>query len=627
VSNQLIAQTVLSDTERSTERLLKIQSQLSSGKKIEVPSDDPVAAGVALRFQNNLEQTELFLKNIQDGINRLNGGEAALGDINKIAIDIKQHILDQADETSSAETRAAIASVVGETLDELIRIADRKVEGRYLFGGFQTQTAPFSRVGGYVRYDGDTGQALLPVSEGLKEQMNLPANEVFGALSTQVTGATNLNPLADLNTLLDDLRGGLGVQRGRIRVQDGLGTDATVDLTTAQTLGDVRDRLQNAVSGLTVDVIASGGGSSIRLTKGGATFTVTEVGGGTTASHLGILSASGTPTPLVGSDINPKLAGQTLLANLNNGAGLPAGGIVITNGTYSATLSFASDTTVEALLNRINGAGVSVDASINSAGTGINILSRLSGAELRIAENGGTTGGSLGVLSLTGSTLLSSLNRGIGVSTQTGDDFRITAKDGVAIDVEISSAVTIQNVIDAINADAQNGGRIVASLAASGGNGLRLTDTTGGAGALSVTDLGSPAAQHLGILKSSAGATLQGDDVNPIVAKNMFTVLIDLQSALQNNDTDGIDRAGLLHDEVYQTFLQTRGSVGGRIARLEATQGHLERQKVEFQKLLSETEDVDFAEVATRLGLLQMTLEASLRSTAQIMRLTLASFL
>ena len=73
--------------------------------------------------------------------------------------------------------------------------------------------------------------------------------------------------------------------------------------------------------------------------------------------------------------------------------------------------------TVDELLNLFNGAELGLLAEINAAGNGINVRSRLSGADFTIGENGGTTATQLGIRTYTGATELADFNRGVGVPT------------------------------------------------------------------------------------------------------------------------------------------------------------------------------------------------------------------
>ena len=122
-------------------------------------------------------------------------------------------------------------------------------------------------------------------------------------------------------------------------------------------------------------------------------------------------------------------------------------------------------------------------ASINADGSGINVRSKLSGTDFSIGELGGTTATELGIRSLHENTLLNTLNRGLGIQTADGADFTIVRNDGVELQIDISGAVTIGDVLDRINNNPTNLNvptpnspyRIVARLAAFG-NGIELVD-------------------------------------------------------------------------------------------------------------------------------------------------------
>src|SRR5690606_17099617 len=129
------------------------------------------------------------------------------------------------------------------------------------------------------------------------------------------------------------------------------------------------------------------------------------------------------------------------------------------NGATARTIDLSGAATVEDILNKINAADAGVQARINPAGTGIDIVSVVSGRTLSVSEAGGNTAALLGIRSLHGGTLLSTLNGGAGVRTIEGKtDLRITAADGAAFEVDLSGARTIQDVLDRINTAASTAG-------------------------------------------------------------------------------------------------------------------------------------------------------------------------
>jgi flagellar hook-associated protein 3 FlgL len=332
------------------------------------------------------------------------------------------------------------------------------------------------------------------------------------------------------------------------------------------------------------------------------------------------------------------------------GSGAPfdqSSGIRVVSGQSTHTISFEDASTVEDLLNIINGSEAGLYAEINADGTGINVRSRLSGADLQIGENGGQTATQLGIRSLTGATRLDALNRGVGVPAKrdsylenppsTATDFTITASDGVGtvdLDIDVSGASTVQDVIDLINNHPLNnsaGVQVTARLNAVG-NGIEIVD--GGGQPLTITAAeGSQAAQYLGLLPAgtatvtAAGGTISGVDKNFLETPSVFTTLIRLRDALAANDVTAIEAAisGIDADLNRVTF--ARSEVGARQQALDVTSRNLEEEDVQLRSALSAELEVDLVEAISNLTARQISLEASLKATAGILQMSLLNYL
>jgi flagellar hook-associated protein 3 FlgL len=149
-------------------------------------------------------------------------------------------------------------------------------------------------------------------------------------------------------------------------------------------------------------------------------------------------------------------------------------------------------------------------AEINESGTGIDVRSRLSGADFAIGENGGATATQLGLRTFTTETRLDDLNYGRGVDRQEGVDLTIRLTDGTQLDIDLSTAQTIGDVLDLINTAAA--GSLEARLSRYG-NGIELVDENTGGQALSVIrTFGSNAAIDLGLVPAG---NLQSDPPTP----------------------------------------------------------------------------------------------------------------
>jgi len=623
-------------------QLLQVENQISTGKQFNVPSDNPGAAAVVVQLQQTLNVQQTYSSNITQATSQLGETDNALGTLTGLLQQAQSLASQDVNTGVSASERQADANTIQNIYNQALSLANTQFNGVYLFGGDQQSTAPYVESNGGVQFVGSSNVLSNQVSDSSSLPFQVSGPSVFGSTSQTVNGSTNLTPQITANTRLADLSGanGDGIHLGAIQISNGT-TTQTVDLTHADSVGDVINAINNAgIGNITATMGANG---SLTLGAGGAdNITVTNVAGDTTASDLGIqqTTGAGAGQPVNGASLGARVSPLTPISELNGGAGIDTtDGMVITNGTAKATIQFTSpplpaNPNVQDMLNAINGAGVNVTAQINAAGTGINITNNNQGTQMTIAENGGTTASDLGVRTFAGNTPLAQLNNGQGVTTGNGPSFTITRADGSTFSVDITGAVTIQDVINKINAADTNNGTtpatLVASLAANG-NGITLTDSTGGAGTVSVAPIdGSPAASQLGLIGTGVTAnanTLTGTDVNPVSANGIFSDLASLRNALNNNDIGGITTAaqGLAADQ--QQVIDVRGQAGSTSQALASTQDQLTAQGTATTTLISNLQDTDLATAITNLTTLQTTLEASMEAASRTLGLNLMDFL
>ncbi len=266
-----------------------------------------------------------------------------------------------------------------------------------------------NRINGQLGLAGSTLQVTIPdTGARLQWDTTVPA-------TNSITADT---PLANLN-------GGRGVDisSGEFRVRDATSTTVLdIDISSAETVDDVITTVQAALDAtfgagvVTFGLNADNNGFAFDDTTGGTLDLLVEEMPGldsTTASDLGIV---GTIDPLLtgrdlepqpdfdvadiglqttiadlgldgevradrmGDDIIPQLTGTTLLSTLNAKAGFNMGSIKISQGSLTRTLDLSDSAlppnpTINDLINAINTTGLDITASINEAGTGIQIVS------------------------------------------------------------------------------------------------------------------------------------------------------------------------------------------------------------------------------------------------------------
>ncbi len=627
VSQNLRAFNLLATMRVNQAGLFRVQNQLATGQEILQPSDDPLRAAAAGALQRRLEFIEQVQRNLQHVDSALTEAEAAMQDAVNLLMDVQTVASAVVGDSASTDERRALVPQVQSVLDQLVAVANRPFLDGYLFSGTDGSGRPFELTGNGVLYRGDEGRSLSIVdTDYSQDYFTLSGAELFGAVSEGVQGVVDLDPALTRETRIAELRGatGRGVTLGRIEVSDGSAT-VTIDLSGADTVGDLLDRLNAELpGGLEADltttglVIASGLGSPV-------TLTIDDALGGQAARDLG-LTCSGLAAPLNSADLDPRLTLRTRLEDLLAGAGLDVSqGLTIRNGSQSATLDFDDAQTMEDILNTINQADVGVWARLADDGDTIEILNRLSGTDLTIAENGGTLATALGVRSLYGGTALAGLNDGAGIETVEGTDLRIVTADDTAFEVDLDGAETLQDVIDLINAAA--GGAVTATLAGTG-NGLQLTDHTTGAGALRVERANlSPALDGLGLDVEAVGGVLTGRDVNPIRTNSAFTALLELREALLSDDRSQISWAGQRLESTLKQMQEVQGRLASHFQAMEARATLAENENTGAQVLLSSARDVDLTEAVVRFQQLQVALTANLSTANRIMNLSLIDYL
>jgi len=324
---------------------------------------------------------------------------------------------------------------------------------------------------------------------------------------------------------------------------------------------------------------------------------------------------------VLATDLNPRLTTNTPLSALNGGIGITPGVISISDRSgNTASITVSSGDTVGNLISRINGAGVNVTASINSAGNGLQLVdnSTIITQAMTVSEvSGGSTAADLGILgkrdgtlsgsdlnpSMTTATLISDLEGGNGLTLNDINIVNGTASGAVTL----TSASTLGDVINLIN----NAGLNVTASINSTGNSLQITSNASTTVAV---------VRNIGTDETAETLGLGG-------GRNIFTTLFKLRDAFQKDDTFAILASLDSLDSSLTSINNSRAIIGATLSRVDKTDFVLEQQIVDRSAQLSNIEDADIIKSASDLANLQFALQATLGATAQILQPTLLDFL
>lgn len=181
ISTGMIYDSGLTSIQNRTGTLLRTQQQLSTGRRILAPSDDPVAAARALDVQQSLAANKAQATTRDNVKSSVGIADAQLQSATDLLVRVRELTVQAGDAALSAPDRRSIALELRQRFDELMAIANAKDGiGNSLFGGFQVGNKPFAgSVEDGVSYIGDDGQRALQVSNARQLGISQSGNDIF----------------------------------------------------------------------------------------------------------------------------------------------------------------------------------------------------------------------------------------------------------------------------------------------------------------------------------------------------------------------------------------------------------------------------------------------------------------
>lgn len=621
----------------------KLQDQLSTGRRINKPSEDPAAAIKALSAQRQLEFKSQVDVNLQSADTILGATESTLAQAQSILNEMRGVAVSATGTTYSEEEREAFVAQIQAGITKLAELGNAKFRDQYIFAGSDLLESPFEFSGDSVRFNGNESELRTITDFSTTLAANVSAEDSFGIRSDRIVSSVDLNPSVTGETPLSQLNAGEGVRAGSVSFSNGI-SSIEVDLTNAYDLNDVLNTLNGQqIDGRELRATLTNNSISLDYADGlPGVLIVDEVGSGVTASALGIdNNGLVSPIPYPGSDLNPVLTGETLLSQVFDGAGFSGGtSFQIQQGTEDYTIRLGGLNTVEDLLNEINHSGAQVLAAIEPGNRSISLQSTESGSQLSIGEDGQSLASELGLRTLDLTTRLSDLNFGQGIfASDTVDDLVITRTDGTDFNVDLDGAETVGDVLDRINNNVSNftlSTRVVASLSTTG-NGIELSALSGTEPIRVRSPGGSQAAWGLGLVDTSEGrasgtlvagnSVIAGRDVSGVEVEGAFTTLIRMRQAIESERPEDLIRVSDAIDKDIQRISLARGLIGTRQQSIQQSADLSADQQLQLKQIESNELDADLAQTISDLSAREAALQASLTLMGRVNQLTLFNFI
>ena len=183
---------ILAGLQQSQTTLNQALEQVSTGKSVNVPSDNPAAASEMVQNTIETANVDQYTQNVTGVLSQVQAASSALSSVESSLTQAISLGTEGANGTESTANQQAIASQVQGILSSVVTQANTSYEGSYLFGGTASSQQPYtadpSSPTGYT-YNGNSGQNSVAVGDSTNVQINLPGNQIFSNSTTNVLGS------------------------------------------------------------------------------------------------------------------------------------------------------------------------------------------------------------------------------------------------------------------------------------------------------------------------------------------------------------------------------------------------------------------------------------------------------
>lgn len=195
ITNSMLSGNLLRNLEAAQGRMDDLQNQLSSGYRINKPSDDPVGIQNAMRLKSNISSVTQWKNNADEALQFMNTTDSTMGEMTSMLQRIRELAVEGANGTLATSDQSAVADEVDQLAAQLKMMANTQVGSKYMFSGTATDKE-------LIPTDGSTSQAngediKFEVGNNLSIPVSVNGQALFGDNTTGI-----LATLSNLSTAL-----------------------------------------------------------------------------------------------------------------------------------------------------------------------------------------------------------------------------------------------------------------------------------------------------------------------------------------------------------------------------------------------------------------------------------------
>ncbi|MDO3412083.1 flagellar hook-associated protein FlgL [Saccharibacillus sp. CPCC 101409] len=188
ITSNMMSSSLLNNLNRNAQKMTDTQLQMTTGMKINKPSDDPTGITYSLRYRQELSSNSQFQRNADSASSWLEFGDSMLTEVDSIMQRVRELTVNAANGTNPQEAHDSIRAEVMQLKEQLIDIGNSQLNGKYIFNGEVYDQKPYN----FTKTDGssdtsgvrslvlDQGKVNYTVGAGVQMDINTSGNAVFG---------------------------------------------------------------------------------------------------------------------------------------------------------------------------------------------------------------------------------------------------------------------------------------------------------------------------------------------------------------------------------------------------------------------------------------------------------------
>ncbi|NGZ76124.1 flagellar hook-associated protein FlgL [Saccharibacillus alkalitolerans] len=182
MTSNMMSSTLLGNLNRNLYNMDNLENQISTGRKITKPSDDPVGVTYALRYRSQLAGNEQFQRATDSAQSWLDETDSQMGSATNVMTRLKELMVQSSTGTYSDSDMQSAANEVEQLKKQLVDIGNSKFGGKFIFNGQEYGTMPYPTEAGtdYSQVETDNTAVKYVIGENIQFQINTTGNEFFG---------------------------------------------------------------------------------------------------------------------------------------------------------------------------------------------------------------------------------------------------------------------------------------------------------------------------------------------------------------------------------------------------------------------------------------------------------------